>query len=101
MRAEASVTQERLAQDQIAARLRRAAVLRRLASSLLKHVTLILVGLVFALPMYWMVSTAVKPNTEMFVMPPKWIPSQACGSAFTKRGMRLAITRLTIPIPVG
>jgi multiple sugar transport system permease protein len=51
------------------------AQVRRITSTTATHMTLILVGLVFILPIYWMVSTALKPNPEMFVMPPKWIPS--------------------------
>lgn len=30
----------------------------------------------FALPFYWLLSTAVKPTTELFVFPPVWIPSR-------------------------
>jgi len=31
-------------------------------------------GCVFVLPFFWLVSTAVKPPEQIFLMPPKWIP---------------------------
>lgn len=62
-------------QEEIARRLKVLASIRRLADSVWKHAVLILFGLIFVLPMYWMVSTALKPDAEMFMMPPKWIPS--------------------------
>lgn len=39
------------------------------------HTFLILVGLFFLLPFIWMVSTSLKPDNELFLWPPKWIPS--------------------------
>ena len=32
-------------------------------------------ALIFAMPFVWMVSTSVKPGTEVYLVPPKWIPS--------------------------
>ncbi len=49
--------------------------MRRLDHAL-SHLALIAFGLAFFLPFYWLVSTSVKPNTELFLLPPKWIPSQ-------------------------
>lgn len=43
-------------------------------SALLRHVILIGIGLFFALPFYWLVSTSVKPDEQIFRMPPIWIP---------------------------
>lgn len=40
------------------------------------HATLIFFALVFILPLYWMVSSALKPNTELFLVPPKWVPGE-------------------------
>ncbi len=47
---------------------------KRFIRTLLSHLVLLLVGLFFALPFYWLVSTAVKPDTQIFRMPPVWIP---------------------------
>jgi multiple sugar transport system permease protein len=47
-----------------------------LAGRLGTHAVLVFFALVFSLPLLWMVTNAVKPNTEMFVVPPRWIPSK-------------------------
>lgn len=49
---------------------------RGLISSLVTHLALIGFGLAFFLPFFWLVSTSVKPNDELFLLPPKWIPSR-------------------------
>lgn len=36
---------------------------------------LIFFSVLFLAPFFWMLSTAVKPETELFVYPPEWIPS--------------------------
>lgn len=50
--------------------------LRRLraAKTVAAHAVLIGIGLGFALPFYWLVSTALKPDAQIFQMPPAWIP---------------------------
>lgn len=40
----------------------------------IRHVVLILLAIVFIFPFYWLVSTSVKPETEMFRQPPIIIP---------------------------
>jgi multiple sugar transport system permease protein len=50
---------------------------RRLTGALLSHLVLLGIGLFFALPFYWLVSTAVKPDSQIFRMPPVWIPHPA------------------------
>ncbi len=32
-------------------------------------------ALIFSLPFLWMISTSVKPGAEVYVVPPRWIPS--------------------------
>jgi multiple sugar transport system permease protein len=39
------------------------------------HAFLIVVGAFFLSPFLWMISTSLKPNNELFLWPPKWIPS--------------------------
>jgi multiple sugar transport system permease protein len=39
------------------------------------YATLVLFGLIFLLPFAWMVSTSVKPNDQVFVYPPQWLPN--------------------------
>lgn len=38
------------------------------------HIVLIAVGLFFLLPFFWMLSTALKSDAQIFVNPPVWIP---------------------------
>ncbi len=49
---------------------------RQFVDHFLSHLVLLVLGLAFFLPFYWLVSTSVKPNSELFILPPKWIPSR-------------------------
>lgn len=49
-------------------------VLGRMAASGLKHLVLVVLGISFIFPMYWMVSTSFKPSDEQLRWPPVWIP---------------------------
>lgn len=51
---------------------------------LLRHVLLIVVGMWFLLPFYWLVSTALKPDAQIFKMPPVWIPHPLMWQNFPK-----------------
>ena len=48
------------------------------------YATLTVVGMLFILPFIWMVSTSVKPNDQIFVYPPKWIPDIILWSNYSK-----------------
>jgi multiple sugar transport system permease protein len=41
---------------------------------LLSHVVLLALGSAFLLPFYWLVSTSLKADTEIFALPPVWVP---------------------------
>jgi ABC-type glycerol-3-phosphate transport system permease component len=43
--------------------------------TLAAHITVIALAVVFFLPFLWMLGTAVKPDNDIFLYPPKWIPS--------------------------
>ena len=43
-------------------------------TSVLTYSLLILFGFLFLIPFLWMVSTSLKPSTQLFVYPPVWIP---------------------------
>lgn len=49
---------------------------RRTLQTILTHLVLIVLGLIFAAPFLWVISTAVKPIGETMTSPPKWIPSE-------------------------
>jgi multiple sugar transport system permease protein len=55
---------------------------RLVARALLVAVLLVLT-VAFGLPFYWLLSTAVKPATELFVAPPIWIPTHFEWSNFS------------------
>ncbi len=38
------------------------------------HTLLLGIGLFFGLPFYWLVSTSLKPDAQIFRMPPVWVP---------------------------
>jgi multiple sugar transport system permease protein len=47
----------------------------RLARTVAIYAALTLFGALFLLPFLWMLSTSVKPNDQVFVYPPQWIPN--------------------------
>src|SRR5215813_8437144 len=50
----------------------------------LSHLILIGIGLFFALPFYWLVSTALKTDTQIFRIPPVWVPHPLVWENFPK-----------------
>jgi multiple sugar transport system permease protein len=48
---------------------------KSLPSRILPHLILILIGISFFLPFFWMVSTSLKLNSQVYSLPPKWIPN--------------------------
>jgi multiple sugar transport system permease protein len=49
----------------------------RLALDIIKTIVLLLLAASFLLPLYWMVSSAVKDDTQVYTVPPVWIPIPA------------------------
>jgi len=47
---------------------------RQQVKATLQHVLLITVGISFALPFYWLVATSLKSDSQVFRVPPVWIP---------------------------
>lgn len=47
---------------------------KKISDQLVKHLILIIVGILFILPLVWMVSTSLKTNRQIYVYPPQWIP---------------------------
>lgn len=56
---------------------------------------LILLSLLFAFPFFWMVTTALKPDYQVFIWPPKWIPNPVQWSNF-----REALTDPLLPFHI-
>ncbi len=51
-------------------------------AEIIKYVVLILLAVSFVMPFYWMVSSALKNDAQVYVAPPIWIPSPAFWSNF-------------------
>jgi multiple sugar transport system permease protein len=43
--------------------------------TLARHALLLAVSIIFLFPFYWMVTAALKDKTQLFAVPPEWIPS--------------------------
>lgn len=60
----------------------------RLAARGATYLAVIALAVIFVLPFVWMLTTAVKPREEIFLYPPRWIPSlwqvQNFAEAWTK-----------------
>ncbi len=47
---------------------------RRILSQLSAHAVLIVMGFFFSVPFIWLVSSSLKPDAQLFKLPPEWIP---------------------------
>lgn len=45
-----------------------------IARAVVTHGILVGVGAIFSLPFFWLVSTALKADTQVLAMPPVWVP---------------------------
>ena len=50
----------------------------------LSHLVLIVLGVSFALPFYWLMTTALKTDEQIFRVPPVWIPRPAVWENFPR-----------------
>lgn len=57
---------------------------KRMLGHLAVHIVLILVGLFFLLPFFWMLSTALKSDQQIFVNPLVWIPDPVVWGNFVE-----------------
>lgn len=60
----------------LSARSKRGISAREVAPATVLHLLAVVIAFVMVFPLLWMVSTSVKPAAEMFVFPPKLLPSQ-------------------------
>ncbi len=56
--------------------------LTELITRILLYLGVLIGAVIFALPFYWMIRSAVMPRTEVYVFPPIWIPSEIVWSNF-------------------
>jgi multiple sugar transport system permease protein len=62
----------------------------------LSHAALIGIGLLFALPFYWLASTALKTDEQLFRIPPVWIPRPAVWENFPRALNYIPFARYTL-----
>ena len=58
--------------------------LRRISSKTLLFGTLVVGALISVFPFYWMLTTSLKTNQEVFLYPPTWIPDPFAWSNYTE-----------------
>ena len=56
----------------------------RTVTRVVAYVILAAASLAVLIPVLWMLSTAVKPDTQLFETPPQWIPSEITFQAFAR-----------------
>jgi multiple sugar transport system permease protein len=68
---------------------------RSTLKTVLSHTVLIGIGLFFALPFYWLASTALKTDKQIFHIPPVWIPNPVVWENFPRALQYVPFARLT------
>ena len=66
----------------------RLATLGKIARTVILYLVLAALSLVFFFPLVWMFTTAIKPTTQMFKIPPIWIPDPSQWDVFWTTWMR-------------
>jgi multiple sugar transport system permease protein len=65
----------KIAQSPVRAHNRASArAMKRIIREILTHIILIPAAIIFLLPFLWMISTSLKPDSQLFAYPPIWIP---------------------------
>ncbi|RIK46008.1 MAG: sugar ABC transporter ATP-binding protein [Chloroflexi bacterium] len=64
-----------------------------LINAIIAYILLVAGAVIILIPFFWMVSTALKPNYQVFMFPPQWIPNPIQWDNF-----RLAVTTLPFHI---
>jgi len=66
---------------------------REWAERILKYGVLVLLSLTYLLPLYWMFSSALKNDMQVYVTPPVWLPNPAIWENFTAAWNKMPFTR--------
>ncbi len=88
---------------------RRQSRFRRVSSEVLKYGLLAFITFVFAFPMFWMVSSALKSDPQVYTLPPIWIPIPWHPENFVNGWTRLdfntmainSVFRYTLPVVIS
>lgn len=71
----------------------RKAWMRRLRSGM-GYLVMSILGLLFLIPFFWSISSSLKNDTEIFIFPPVWIPTQALWTNYPEALAYMNFTRL-------
>jgi len=83
--------------------------IRELVGVVLRHLILVVLAFSFLLPFYWMVTSALKDDSQVFTVPPIWIPNPAHWNNFPDAWLQYdfnlyivnTIVRYAIPVTVA
>lgn len=73
--------------------LRRRVRAKRIRTSILTHLFMMLLATIFLIPIIWMFSTALKTRWEIFAWPPNWFPSTLQWGNFKEAFTRVPMLR--------
>lgn len=76
---------------------------------IVRHLLLIILAISFLLPFYWMFTSALKDDSQVFTVPPVWIPRPAHWNNFPDAWLQYdfnryivnTVTRYAIPVTLG
>lgn len=57
---------------------------RGFLKSVILYIVVNVIAIVMLLPFFWMVSTSLKPNEQVYLIPPKWIPNPIVWSNYPR-----------------
>lgn len=57
---------------------------QRIIGHVLGHMVMISLAIIFLIPLFWMLSTALKDRAQTWLFPPKWIPNPVVWSNFPR-----------------
>lgn len=83
--------------------------LREWITEIIKYTVLLTLGASYLLPLYWMVSSSLKDDSQVYVVPPVWIPIPAHWENFWNAWTKYPFTqyfintvfRYAIPVTIG
>ncbi|MCL6430606.1 MAG: carbohydrate ABC transporter permease [Anaerolineae bacterium] len=80
-----------------------------LVSAIIRHIILVVLAASFMLPFYWMVSSALKDDSQVYTVPPVWVPNPAHWNNFADAWLQYdfntymvnTVTRYAVPVTLG
>ncbi len=67
-----------------------------LISAIIRHLVLIILAFSFLLPFYWMASSALKDDSQVYTVPPVWIPNPAHWNNFPDAWLQYDFNRYMV-----